>query len=185
MPAAVAQQGAAIIGALGKTRALFRLVALLRIICLSVPVKTSMRVPTSAVRDNGSSILLMLEPSEELLAEQSRIASIVPGQVPVRELHVTLLPSAHSDKSLPPPPPFIDLHKSAYLVKDQNKTSVYLRVTETSQSELARYAATLEETFSAQGLLDKKRIFHVSLTNRSGKPDESVARIREHPSIPL
>ncbi|MDQ9170774.1 hypothetical protein Q8A64_10170 [Oxalobacteraceae bacterium R-40] len=144
-----------------------------------------MKVSTSTVLDNGSSILLMLEPSEELLSEQARIVSLLPEQVPVKELHVTLMRSAGSAKAFPSPPPFVEFDNEACLVTDGSKTSVYLRATEASQSALADYVASIEELLGVDGLQNKARIFHVSLSNRAGPPGESVANVWEYQAIPV
>jgi hypothetical protein len=141
-----------------------------------------MRVLTSAIDKSGSSILLMLIPNHEMLAEQERIAMLLPGQVPIKALHITLMPLAESDAPLPLPPPCIELESEANLVSNGSKASVYLRASKASQEELARYVTTIERTLNVSGLQNKERIFHVSLTNRVGLPDDSVAHVWEYPS---
>ena len=144
-----------------------------------------MKVAASSVLDNGSSIVLMLEPSAELVSEQARIVSLLPEQVPIRELHVTLMRSAGLAKAFPAPPPFVELEREACLVTDGYKTSVYLRATDASQSALADYAVEIEASLGVPGLRNKARIFHVSLSNRAGPPAESVANVWEYAAMPV
>lgn len=139
----------------------------------------NIRVQTSSIKNGGSSILLMVMPSDELLAEQARVVATVPGQVPVGELHITLMRSAPFNKDLPSPPAFVDLCKEARLVSREHKTSVYLPVTQESQQELERYAQALEQALNTTGLYNQDRLFHVSLTNLVGLPNESVANVWE------
>jgi hypothetical protein len=144
-----------------------------------------MEVATSIVRDNGSSILLMLDASEELTSQQAWVASVLPAQVPVKELHVTLMRSARKAIPFPAPPPFIELCKEAHLVTDGKKASVYLRVTDAFQSKLLRYVEQIEASLKDSGLRNEGRVFHVSLTNLIGLPKESVANVWEYPSTIL
>jgi hypothetical protein len=153
--------------------------------CQPPSQRISMKVFTSTVLDNGSSILLMLKPSKELISEQVRAVLIVPEQVPVKELHVTLMRSAGSANALPAPPPFVEFDRAACLVTAGNKTSVYLRATRASQSALADYVARIEELLGVPGLQNRARIFHVSLSNRAGPPGESVANVWEYPAMPV
>lgn len=144
-----------------------------------------MKVSTSDIVDNGSSILLMLQPSDELISKQEWAVSILPGQVPVKELHVTLMRSAGSVKDLPAPPSFVEFLEDAYFVTNGSKASVYLRATEHSQSELSDYVRKVEEAAQAFGLRNTARIFHVSLSNLAGPPGESVANVWEFAAKPL
>lgn len=144
-----------------------------------------MKVQTTGVQDNGVSLLLMLSPSDEILAEQARIVSRIPRQHPIDQLHITLMPSPHSNEPLPSPPPFVDFRKPANLVTHENKTSAYLNVTQASQLELARFVTEIENALGALGIQNKERVFHVSLTNLVGLLGESVAHVWEHASTPV
>lgn len=143
---------------------------------------TGMKAFTAGVIDKGSSIVLTLTPSKELIAEQEWVISLLPDQIPVKELHVTLMRSAGSDASFPAPPPFVEFSGDAHLVTDGEKTSVYLRATDESQSELSAYAIKLEDSMKASGLRDKDRVFHVSLSNLAGPPGESVSNVWAYPA---
>lgn len=143
-----------------------------------------MKIPTITLVADGGSILLLVAPTEELLAEQARVVATVPGQRPIRELHVTLMQSAGPNTSLPPVPlpTCIELNGQAKLVTHNKKTSVYLRLASKSQLELAQVVAALENALHISEPFSSQRIFHVSLTNLVGAPKESVARIWEHRS---
>lgn len=144
-----------------------------------------MQINTTGVRDNGANILLMLQPSPELLAERNRIIACVPDQTPVRELHITLMRSPRSDIPLPPAPASLQLLTSAQQVSDGDKTSIFLAVTPSSQEELARYVTAIEQALGVSGFQNKERVFHVSLTNRVGDLNASVADVWNHPCTPV
>jgi hypothetical protein len=146
----------------------------------------NMRVSTSGIVDNGSSVLLMLQPSQALLFKQEWLVAIHPQQVPVTELHVTLMRrSPPSGAPFPAPPAFVEFANDAFLVTEGNKTSVFLRATESSQAELAAYVKRIEEVTKTPGLRNNERVFHVSLTNLVGLPRQSVANVWECAAVPL
>ena len=145
-----------------------------------------MKVAVSAVHDNGEIIQLLLLPSQELLAEQSRVTAIRGEQLPVRELHVTLAStSGYPDKQLPPPPAFVEFLEGAEVASRSDKTSTYLRVSAASQAELQGYVATLEKALGVEGLQNPTRVFHVSLSNLVGTPRASIAKVWQNASLPV
>lgn len=144
-----------------------------------------MKVGVSAVHDNGEIVQLLLTPSVEMLAEQARVVAACDGQVPFSELHITLASSAASDKQLPPPPAYIEFLETAERVGRADKTSVYLRVTDTSQAQLAKYVAEMEIALGVTGLQNPARLFHASLSNLVGTPRGSIAKVWEHTPTPV
>lgn len=144
-----------------------------------------MKAAVSAVHDNGEIVQLLLTPSAEMLAEQSRVVSACVGQVPFPELHITLASSSASDKPLPTPPAYIEFVDVAERVGRTDKTSVYLRVTDASQAQLASYVAEIEVALGVTGLQNPARLFHASLSNLVGTPRGSIAKVWEHIPTPV
>lgn len=144
-----------------------------------------MKAAVSAVHDNGEIVQLLLSPSAELLAEQARVVAACVGQIPFSELHITLASTAGSSRPLPTPPAYIEFIEVAEQVARSDKTSVYLRVTDASQAELARYVAELETALGVTGLQNPSRLFHASLSNLAGTPRGSIAKIWEHVATPV
>lgn len=140
-----------------------------------------MKVAVSAVTANHEIVQLILAPSEELLAEQARVVAACPEQQPFAELHVTLAASEflHANLPLPVHPTHIELVDIASKVSREDKTSVYLRVAEASQKELEQYVLDIA-VMANLNLQDTERVFHVSLSNLTGTPRGSIAKVWNH-----
>lgn len=142
-----------------------------------------MKVAILAVHDNGDIVQLRLGPSPELLSEQSRVVSCCAGQVAFADLHITLASSvAGATKSLPLPPAFVELCEVSEYIAREDKTSVFVRVSEASQAELSEFVAAMERELGATGMQNPERIFHVSLSNLVGTSRGSIAKIWNHTS---
>lgn len=122
---------------------------------------------------------LILQPSHALLQEQARVAAAVDGQLPFKPLHVTLckLDVTPPDVPLPPPPAQVELIEQSSKVSWNDKSSVFLCVTSQTRRALVKYIQDLEATWNIVGLREKKRMFHVSLTNREGEPQGSLPMV--------
>jgi len=140
-----------------------------------------MKVAVSAVNANNEIVQLILTPSDELLAEQARVVATCPNQLPFQELHVTLAtsPFLHENLPLPAHPPHIELVDVASKVERDDKTSVYLRVSDASQKALEQYVHAIAAMVNLS-LHDVERVFHVSLSNLTGAPRGSIAKVWNH-----
>ena len=140
-----------------------------------------MKVCVSAVKANNEIVQLILMPSSELLAEQARVVSACPGQLPFEELHVTLASSAslHENLPLPAHPTHIELVDIATKVAREDKTSVYLRASDETQKQLQQYVQELGVQLGL-ALYDASRVFHVSLSNLTGASCGSIAKVWGH-----
>ena len=144
-----------------------------------------MKLTTASLDDNGHSLVLTVRANEQLLRLQARVCAQVLGQTPVQELHITLGSATQLPGRLPPPPAEVQLLPEAWLVSEAGKSSVYLKLDAASQAGLAAYVQALQPSSGSQGLFEADRIFHLSLTNRTGLPGDSVARIWTLPATPL
>lgn len=114
------------------------------------------------------------------------VALRIPGQTAVESFHITLArpddlgisTSAHA--ALPSPPIGIGLKSEVQMVRTAEKTSCYVEVDEPGQRLLAAYVRVCEEVLGCQ-LLDKNRVFHVTLSNAGGGAARaSVGAVWEH-----
>jgi hypothetical protein len=145
-----------------------------------------MKVAVSAVKANNEIVQLILTPSDELLAEQARVVATCPSQMPFEELHVTLAssPLLHENLPLPAPPSHIELVDAASKVEREDKTSVYLRVSDASQKQLEQYVQAIAAAVNLD-LYDAERVFHVSLSNLTGASRGSIAKVWNHTPMPV
>jgi hypothetical protein len=130
--------------------------------------------------------ILKLMPDPDVTAEAIRLQRQIieqdPEMVPLPEdkLHVTL---AHQSVLKPfrkilknmelPPPPSVSLNSEIKIAVEGDKKSYFVEVNE--QEELRNYIN--EVMTMAGGAPDPEpgRIFHISLTNRTGNPGDSIA----------
>jgi len=145
-----------------------------------------MKVRVLAIVANIEIVQLTLVPSDQLLAEQSRVVTACSGQLPFGELHVTLACSSPLSDShtLPEPPTHIEFVDTAVMAAREDKSSTYLRVSDSSQEQLAHYVRELEGVLGVQ-LSEESRVFHVSLSNLTGAPRGSIAKVWDHPVVPV
>lgn len=143
---------------------------------------------TLTARWHSSHIVLMLQSSGALLAKQEWIVTRLGDQVAVAALHVTLtrqMPLPHLlSLQLPIPPPRIAFCDAPQIVSDGSKTSIFLYAAEASQVQLASYVRLIRLTLGLS-LESEPRRFHVSLSNRSGRLEDSVANVWELPASPV
>lgn len=145
-----------------------------------------MKVAVSAINANNEIVQLILTPSDELLAEQARVVAACPNQLPFVELHITLASSTFLHENLPLPayPSHIELVDVASKVSREDKTSVYLRVSDASQKALEEYVLAVAAMVNLN-LYDAERVFHVSLSNLTGTSRGSIAKVWNHIPMPV
>jgi hypothetical protein len=142
-----------------------------------------MKVEVLGVQDNGEVLQLHLAPSDELvrLSTRSHGGKLLP--IPITDLRITLSASCGAGVSLPTPPDSVELSVIAELVARIDKASVFVRANDSSQQELADYVRQVEQAAGMRRLLDVRRIFHVSLSNLTGAPRGSIAKVWEHSPV--
>jgi hypothetical protein len=143
-----------------------------------------MKVVILAAHDNGEIVQLKLGLSPELLSEQQRVISRCAGQVAVDDLHITLATTVGGGfQDLPMPPAWVELLDVSECIAREDKTSVFVRAGDASQAELQQYVVSLERALGVTGLQNPERVFHVSLSNLTGSPRGSIAKIWNHTSV--
>ncbi|NUZ05850.1 hypothetical protein [Piscinibacter koreensis] len=145
-----------------------------------------MFVDTDGLEAPAGPLLLRVLPSPALASLQAAIAAAVPGQHAVVALHVTLCMSALDAAGLPAPPACVELLDTApRLTGAEGTTSVWLPLANPSQQALAAFVQALARQARRLDVVEPGRVFHVSLCNRSGERDDSVAEPWRAPSEPL
>jgi hypothetical protein len=137
-----------------------------------------MKMQVISFEATGEILQLHLASSAGIFAEQSRVIGLIPDQKEVAELHVTLAYTSirAGGVSLPLT---IEVCGSAELVSREDKTSSFLRCTDASQVALVRYLVEIEKA-CGNSFYDPARVFHVSLTNQTGLPRGSIAKVWEY-----
>ena len=138
-----------------------------------------MKMQVISFEATGEILQLHLASSAGIFAEQSRVIGLIPDQKEVSELHVTLAYTSIRAGAGVSLPLTIEVGGSAELVSREDKTSSFLRCTDASQVALVHYLVEIEKA-CGNSFYDPARVFHVSLTNQTGLPRGSIAKVWEY-----
>lgn len=141
-------------------------------------------VPTSGLIGNGWHNPPAVNQSRQVCRLQPRTVRELPDQRSIYALRVTLLSYDGEVEGLTRSLAAIEWMESARIVDAEGKRSVYPPASASAQRILSCYVQAFSRSVPGCGI-DPHRIFHVSLTNRTGHPDDSVAWIWQHPFIAL
>jgi hypothetical protein len=126
-----------------------------------------MEVNVGGFEDNGEIIQLLLEPNDSILAIQQTINDLYPDQIPINDLHVTLCESGRSILGIAIPWS-IRVIDEVYRVSREDKTSFFMKLSKKDSEILKPYTESTD------------RVLHISITNLTGEPRSSIARVWEY-----
>jgi hypothetical protein len=134
--------------------------------------------------DNGEYLSLVIQNNVYLFLLQKWIVENHPGHVTLNDLHITLGVSPNRNHTNPVPSfhGMIELCREIKVVTREDKSSSYIEVTDACKNDLLKYITDIENTcFDGERcVFDPARVFHISLTNLTGEPRGSIARVWEH-----